>query len=148
MTRIDVSENFRMFHLAQYNNRGHVHSSMNHLDQAMADFNRALALKADFVEAMNNRGEVFHAQGKIGPALRDFNRALRIRPSFAPAYVNRARIECHMGRRRKAAAGIKRALRVDPELEGADFPKSCPAALPHEVSVTSELPSETEESGA
>jgi tetratricopeptide (TPR) repeat protein len=68
-----------------YNNRGRVYFELGKFEQALADYDRALALDAKFVVALGNRGWALLKLGQRAEAERDFRAALALRSDFRPA---------------------------------------------------------------
>ena len=56
---------------------------------AIEDYNEAIRLKPDYVEAYNNRGNVYNNLGQYQRAIQDCNKAIRLKPDCAEAYNNR-----------------------------------------------------------
>ena len=52
-------------HAAAYNNRGVVHRRKGRHLNAIAEFSKAIAEKADYFESLNNRGSVRSQQGDL-----------------------------------------------------------------------------------
>ncbi|MCL1930728.1 MAG: tetratricopeptide repeat protein, partial [Treponema sp.] len=69
--------------------RGSAWYSMRDDDRAIADFNRALAIKPDFSLALYNRGNAWHSKGDIAKALADLDSALAIDPTYTAAHASR-----------------------------------------------------------
>ena len=61
------------------------------LDEAVASYRRALALKPDYAEALNNLGAALYGLGKLEDAEAAARRALALAPDFAQALGNLAR---------------------------------------------------------
>jgi tetratricopeptide (TPR) repeat protein len=61
-------------------NLGVAYKHKGALDEALASYNRALAQRADYVEALSNRGWVLVEQEKWQEARRDFEQALQLKP--------------------------------------------------------------------
>jgi len=57
--------------------------------EALADYDAALALQADFAAAWNNRGIALHELRRYEEALASYDRALSLQPEFAVAWNNR-----------------------------------------------------------
>ena len=58
------------------------------LDEAIASYHRALAIKPDYTETHNNLGNVLKDQGKLDEAVSSYHRALAIKPNYADAGRN------------------------------------------------------------
>ena len=53
-----------------------VQSSLGKKDEALANYDRALAVQPDFSETLNNRGVILHGMKRFPEALASFERAL------------------------------------------------------------------------
>ena len=53
--------------------------------RAIADFDKAIALRSHFASAYVNRGAAYENKGDKEPAIADFRKALEIDPSFQEA---------------------------------------------------------------
>ncbi|MGC2167263.1 MAG: tetratricopeptide repeat protein [Gallionella sp.] len=73
-----------------YSNRGNALQDLKRFDEAVASYDKALALKADFAEVHYNRGIVLQELGRLAPALSSYQKAIAARPDYAEAYWNRA----------------------------------------------------------
>ena len=56
----------------------------------MASYDRALALRPDYAEALYNRGVTLHELKRFEEALASYDRALTLRPDYAEAHQNEA----------------------------------------------------------
>jgi tetratricopeptide (TPR) repeat protein len=84
--------------------------------EAVAAFDRALALRADIREAWFFRGAALSRAGRSGEALVDVDRALALGLNDANLQVTRAAILINLGRAREAAESCHRALALQPDL--------------------------------
>lgn len=80
-----------------FNNRGALFEKLHKLDEALADYERAIALDPEFPEAWNNKGVLLAACRRIDEAFACYDRALELRPDFADAHVNLAYLQLFMG---------------------------------------------------
>ena len=71
-----------------FNNRGNALNAMGRHEEALASYERALALKPDYTEAHNNRGNALLDLNRPAEALADYELAIAHKP-FAFALVNR-----------------------------------------------------------
>ena len=71
------------------NNRGVALQELHRLGEALASFERAIALKADYADAHSNRANVLKALRRYDEALVGYDRALALRPDYAEAHSNR-----------------------------------------------------------
>jgi len=75
-----------------YNLQGEYHLEKNHVKQALRDFNNALEINPDYVNALVNRGSAYTLLSKYNDALKDFNHALEIDNKQAEIYNLRGEI--------------------------------------------------------
>jgi tetratricopeptide (TPR) repeat protein len=99
--------------------------SQNRLDEAVASFDRALALKPDFAEALLSRGVVLFELGRFEEAIASYDRLLALGPD-AQAFSCRGAALYNLGRLDEAVASYDRALDIQPD---ADAFKTRGAAL-------------------
>jgi tetratricopeptide (TPR) repeat protein len=73
-----------------YNNReySNYYGSKANLDQAIADYSKAIELRPEYAYAYNNRGAAFLASGFPHKAISDLDHALQLKPGFPQAYSN------------------------------------------------------------
>ena len=97
-----------------YYNRGTELGKLKRYDEAIADFNKAIAENPYFGQQFSNRAATYYYMGKYPEALRDYNRAIAVQPDNPKSYYGRAL--------------TYRAL-SDFELAQQDFQKSCELGL-------------------
>jgi hypothetical protein len=73
-----------------FNNRGLALQELKRLDEALASYDKALALKPDFAEVFNNRGLALQELRRFDEALLSFERALTLQPDYVDAHWNEA----------------------------------------------------------
>src|SRR5258706_594854 len=96
-----------------------VQSSLGKKDEALANYDRALAVQPDFAETLNNRGMVLHGLKRFDEALASFDHALVVRPNYAEALHNRSNLLRDLKRFDEALASCDRALAVRPDFAAA-----------------------------
>jgi tetratricopeptide (TPR) repeat protein len=72
-----------------YNNRGLIYFQLGEIDQAIADYNRAIKLNRQLATAYNNRGNAYAAQGKLVAAIVNYDKAIDLNPVYLRAWINR-----------------------------------------------------------
>jgi tetratricopeptide (TPR) repeat protein len=82
---------------------------------ALKSYDRAIALKPDFAEALNNRGNALRALKRPRDALTSFDRAVAVRPDYAEALNNRGNSLVDLGRPEDALESYDRALAHRPK---------------------------------
>jgi len=100
-----------------YNNRGNFYKENNRLEEAMADFNKAIEADPENHLSFSNRGTLFRKQNKFDLALADFNKALELKPTYHLAYTNRGNVYFSLNRDEEAIADYNQALK----LKNTDF---------------------------
>lgn len=71
------------------NSRGMVQEILENLDGAIKDYDKAIKLNPEFVEAYCNRGIAKVAVGVYAGAIKDFDKAIEINPKYVDAYDSR-----------------------------------------------------------
>lgn len=100
-----------------YNDRGWDLYKAGKLQQALADFNKAIELDPSFALAYNNRGIVHRKLGLYDKALADYSRAIRLYPTSRAAafsYFNRALLHERNGKYDLAIADAKTFIKMAP----------------------------------
>ena len=72
-----------------YNNRGVAYLDLNQFQQALKDFNKAIAINKAYAMAYNNRGSTHYAMENYQVALADYEQSIRLNPKHAHTYFNR-----------------------------------------------------------
>jgi tetratricopeptide (TPR) repeat protein len=83
-------------------------------DEAVASFDKALAIKPDFAEVLCSRAIALGRLGRHDQALAGFERALAVRPGYVEALYNRGVTLGILGRHVDAVESYDRALARDP----------------------------------
>jgi len=89
----------------------------NQLDEALADFNRAIKLDPGRADGYLGRADVLNAKKQYAEALLDYHRSIEINPGFAKAYVNRAIAYSHLEQFKEAIVDYEKALDLDPKID-------------------------------
>jgi tetratricopeptide (TPR) repeat protein len=96
------------------NDRGNILQSLGRFDEALASYDKALALNSNYVAALNNRGAILKVMKRLEEALVSYDRALALKPDLTTALTNRANVTNELGRVVEALADYDRALSLDP----------------------------------
>ncbi len=80
----------------------------------MSSYDRALALRPDYAEALSNRGVTLKELKRFEEALASYDRALTVRPDYAEALSNRGATLHELTRFEEALASYDRALTLRP----------------------------------
>jgi tetratricopeptide (TPR) repeat protein len=94
---------------------GFVLDRTGRLDQAIAEYERAIERNPNHKEALNNLAIDLARQGKMAPASRVFERLTAVDPDNADARTNYGLVLQARGERDQAAREFRRALDVNPD---------------------------------
>lgn len=83
-------------------------------DHAIADFDKALGIEPNNVDALIRRGDAYSQLGNTGHALVDLDRAVDLAQDNPFAYLARGIVYGRQGDNRRARADYDAALRLDP----------------------------------
>ena len=97
-----------------YNMRGSVLGRAGRNQEALADFDKAIALDANYAQAYANRGQVHRQMKQLDLALADYNKALAIDQNYAAAYLGRGQVYRAQGRALDALNDYNRAIQMTP----------------------------------
>ncbi len=97
-----------------YIGRGLVRLAIKEPDKAIADFNKALQLDAQDVEAYVGRANAWELKHEYDVALVNLNQALRLDSQHADAFVWRGIVWLHKRENANALADFTRAIDIDP----------------------------------
>ena len=95
------------------------HLQQGEYDQAIRDFDRAIALQPGLVVAWRNRGQAHKAKGDYDRALADYEQAIVFAPSDARLYNERGVAYAGMSDFNNAIADFNRAIALKPDQEVA-----------------------------
>ncbi len=97
-----------------YNNRGLAYYQRGDLNRALAEYDQALAIDPNNVEAHSNRTIVYTIKKDFNRALADINEALTINPNDAEVYNNRGNVYNAMEDLNRALMDYNEAINYDP----------------------------------
>jgi tetratricopeptide (TPR) repeat protein len=97
-----------------YENLGLVLHQLGKLDEAIAEYQQALAIDPDSFRAHENLGGALAAQGRLSEAMEHFRRALEIEPRSAKAHCGLGQVLFLQKRIDEAVAEFFRAIELDP----------------------------------
>lgn len=94
-------------------NLGEWHLASGNPAQALEDFDRALGLEKNLLEAMNNRAAALYELGRFQDAESAAREAIEAHPRAAALHVNLGNVLLHTGKARQAVKSFRRALECD-----------------------------------
>ncbi len=100
---------------------GQTLSDAGQLDEAMNQFNKAIALDPEEAYAYHGRGLMYQKKRQLDEALRDLNEAVRLNPELAEAYNSRGTVLEQQGKLREALDDYEIAIQKSPNSAGAYY---------------------------
>lgn len=92
--------------------KGNSQASLGDMNAAITSYNAALALSADYSEAINNKGNAYASMGKFQEALAAFDKAIAMKPDAANFRCNRGMAKNAAGDQAGACADWQQAAQV------------------------------------
>ena len=97
-----------------YNNLGTAFYEKGEIENAITEYEAAVALRPDYEEAHFNLGTALIQKNNPDDAIAEFQAALRLDPNHAQAHINLATALVQMGDPASAIAHLQTALKIDP----------------------------------
>lgn len=94
-------------------------------EQALHEYDAAVALRPDHPDILNNRGAALGHLGRHQEALAAYDRALALRPDDPDSLTNRGVTLGHLGRHPEALADFDRALALRPDQPATLYNIAC-----------------------
>jgi tetratricopeptide (TPR) repeat protein len=95
--------------------RGSAHCRLNHKNEALADFNKAIELNPKLAQPYIGCTEVWFAEGNAAKFLADVDKALAINPRYAPAFSARAWLFYRQKKLDDALSDATKSIELDPK---------------------------------
>ena len=102
-----------------YNIRASFRKAIGQLEDAVKDYEKALALKPDYAEALYNLGITLRELGQIDAAINSYKKALTIKPDYFGAHNNLGNIYLEIGQLDAAADHFEWAVAYKPDFADA-----------------------------
>lgn len=102
-------------------NRGIELRNQERWEEALAAYDRALALRPDYVDCLLNRSSLLRAQLLWDAALASCERAIALQPDYAEGHFERASILAELARYTEALAEYDRAIAIRPDFAEAQY---------------------------
>ncbi len=109
--------------------RGNALHEAGQYEEALAAYDRSLALRPDDPEAHNNRGAALGNLGRHEESLAAHDRVLALWPDYPVTHSNRGDALAHLGRYEEALAAHDQALALRPDYPTAIYNKACAYSL-------------------
>jgi protein O-mannosyl-transferase len=104
-----------------HDNLGVIFVKQGKMDEAIAQFQKALVITPGNADAHDNLGVVYAKQGRMEEAIAQFQKALVIIPDNADAYDNLGVIFAKQGKMDEAIQYYQKALTINPGFADAEF---------------------------
>jgi Flp pilus assembly protein TadD len=105
-------------HAEAWKNLGNALLQEGRVEEAIADYKKAVEIKPAFAEAYNNLGIVFLQKGQTNEAVIHFQKAVQINPGFPEAQRVLGNLLLETGRGAEAIAHYQTALELQPQNSG------------------------------
>ena len=96
-----------------HNNIAIIFQEQKNYDEAFLHYNKAIAIKPNYCEAILNLGELFFEKNELNKALKYFKKALTINPNLYEAYNNIGNVFYEKGQSQKALNFYNKALSMN-----------------------------------
>lgn len=114
------SDSIKTFATADaFNNRGVTYFLKGQFKEAIADYDEAIRLDANFGDALNNRAWTYYKSGRTKDAVADADKAVSVSGDKAFVWDTRAHIYEALGNLKSATADFEKALSLDPNLQSS-----------------------------
>jgi tetratricopeptide (TPR) repeat protein len=97
------------------NNFGLLLSKSGRVEEAIAQYQAALAINPDYAKARNNLGIALFQNGELDSAVAQYRKLLKISPDYADAYMNFGNVLSAKGQIEEAIAQYRKALGIKPD---------------------------------
>jgi tetratricopeptide (TPR) repeat protein len=101
-------------HAYLYYNRGNAKLDLKRYEEAIFDYNQALALEANDADAYYNRGLAKAKLQRYEEAIADYDEAIRLQPTEASSYYDKACVFALTNRLEDCFRSLKQAFELDP----------------------------------
>ena len=111
-------------HAEAQRSRGLILNVMGRQAEAVASFERVIALYPKDTQTLLDHGIALHALGRLSQALLSFDRALAVSPTYVAAHNNKAAIFIDLNRHADALASCNRAIAIEPDCAIAHYTRA------------------------
>jgi len=104
-----------------HNNLGTLLLEKGQVDQAIIHFQKALEIRADYVEAQNNLGNALLRNGRTEAAIEQYERSLKTQPNSSGVYYNLGKAFLQIGRVDDAISCFRQTVAISPRFADGHF---------------------------
>ena len=105
--------------LSKYLQRGDQRLFAKKYDEAIDDYNEAIALKPNYAPVYSIRGYAYRIKGDFESAIKDYTKLIELRPDNADAYCDRGIAYSKNGDFERAIQDFNKAIQIKPNLADA-----------------------------
>jgi Flp pilus assembly protein TadD len=98
-----------------HHNLGVALAQNGQLDEAMAEYRKAMKIKPDYADPHNNLGNALAHRGRLDEAIAQYRKALEINPEYAAAYYNFGAVLYKQGHVDEAILHLQKAVEIEPD---------------------------------
>ncbi len=103
-----------LFAERSYNYRGNAYSALGRLQEALADYQKAIELNPNHYEGYHNRGNVYSDLGRLQEALADYQKAIELNPKSHEAHYSSGNIYVEFKKQEEALHEFNTAIELKP----------------------------------
>jgi tetratricopeptide (TPR) repeat protein/pSer/pThr/pTyr-binding forkhead associated (FHA) protein len=100
---------------------GVAYGKLNFFPDAATEFQQAIKLKPDYIDAWNNLGWAYTQSGKVAEAVGVFQQLVKFTPDDAQAWSNLGGAQAGLGHETEAIASYQMAIQLKPDYADAQF---------------------------
>lgn len=108
-------------HASMYFNLGNALQAQGKLDEAVANYQKALALNLDFAEVHYNLGLALQTRGNLDAAIASYHKALLLNPGYVKAHYNLAIVHQAQGNLDAATESYRKTISMNPGFAEAHY---------------------------
>lgn len=116
----DVINKYPEVYMA-YNNRGVAYLGDGRTSDAIADFERSIAINRDQFGVYNNLGIIYNKMNMPEKSMEALRKAMSLNPDYAGTYNNLGNTYARLGREREALEAFEKAVKLDPNFSDAYY---------------------------
>jgi tetratricopeptide (TPR) repeat protein len=94
---------------------GYARGRLKRYEEALVDYQEALRIAPDYLDALNNLGSVLDKLGRFEEAVDAYSRTIKLKADYGLAHNNLGASYYHLGRYEEAIVAYKRALELPPQ---------------------------------
>ncbi len=99
-----------------YQHRGVSYYFLKNHDKALADFEKAISINANYAEPYHGRANIFSDKGENEKALADYAKAVQLKPNLAAVYIDRAILYFSVGNFEGALKDYNKSIEMTPNV--------------------------------